>query len=171
MKLFYGAAIAAMAATPVFAEGHASGDAAAGEEAFNRQCVACHVVVDDNGETLAGRNARTGPNLYAVSGRQLGSVEDFRYSDALVTLGEEQEMVWDEEKFVGYVQDPTGWLRETLDDRRARGKMAFKVRSEEDAANLYAYLASLAPAPEMEGEAEETMNEEAETEEDSTATN
>lgn len=161
MKLFYGAAIAAMAATPVFAEG----DVAAGEEAFNRQCVACHVVVDDNGETLAGRNARTGPNLYAVSGRTLGVVEDFRYSDAIIELGE-AGTVWDEANFVGYVQDPTGWLRETLDNNRARGKMAFKVRAEEDAVNLYAYLASLAPA--VEGEGEEMMKEEEATEETTT---
>ncbi|MEL7213991.1 MAG: c-type cytochrome [Pseudomonadota bacterium] len=154
MKFLYGATIAAIAATPVFADGHASGDAAAGEEAFNRQCVACHVVVDDNGETLAGRAARTGPNLYAVAGRTLGAIEDFRYSDAIMELGE-ADTVWDEANFVGYVQDPTGWLRETLDDRRARGKMAYKVRSEEDATNLYAYLASLAPLPEAEEGAEE----------------
>ena len=166
MKLFYAAAIATIGATPAFAEGHASGDPAAGEEAFNRQCVACHVVVDGNGETLAGRNARTGPNLYAVSGRTLGVVEDFRYSDSIVELGE-AGTVWDEANFVGYVQDPTGWLRETLDDRRARGKMAFKVRSEDDAANLYAYLASLAPAAEG---GDETMESE-ETTEEPAATN
>ena len=162
MKLFYSAAIAVMAATPALAEG----DPAAGEEAFNRQCVACHVVVDGNGETLAGRNARTGPNLYAVSGRLIGSLEDFRYSSSLASLGTEQEMTWDEASFVGYVQDPTGWLRETLDDRRARGRMAFQVRSEEDATNLYAYLASLAPAPDAEGEAETMDAEETETTEE-----
>lgn len=156
MKLFYGAAIAAMAATPVFAEGHASGDAEAGGEAFNRQCVACHVVVDDNGETLAGRNAKTGPNLYGIAGRTIGSVEGFRYGKSIVEIGE-GGAVWDEANFVGYVQDPTGWLRETLDDKKARGKMAFKVRDEGDAANLYAYLVSLAPA--ADGEAMEDSEE------------
>ena len=40
----------------------ASGDAAAGERAFN-QCVACHVVEDAAGETLSGRYGRTRPNL------------------------------------------------------------------------------------------------------------
>lgn len=147
MKTIYASAAFALLAAPAFADGHASGDAAAGEEAFNRQCVACHVVVNDAGETLAGRNAKTGPNLYAVAGRALGSIEDFRYSESVVELGE-TGAVWDEASFVGYVQDPTGWLRETLDNRRARGKMAFQVRSEEDALNLYAYLASLAPAAE-----------------------
>lgn len=147
MKTTLSAAALALFAAPAFADGHASGDAAAGEEQFARQCVACHVVVNDDGETLAGRNAQTGPNLYAIAGRTIGSVEGFRYSDSILELGEAGE-VWSEELFVGYVQDPTAWLREVLDNRRARGKMAYKVRAEEDALNLYAYLASLAPAPE-----------------------
>lgn len=120
------------------------GDAAAGEKAFS-QCQTCHVVVNEAGETLAGRNARTGPNLYAVSGRTAGTVEGFRYSASMVEAGE-KGLVWDEATFVDYVQDPTPFLREFLGDNGARGQMAFKVRSEEDAKNLYAYLASLAPA-------------------------
>jgi len=123
-----------------------SGDPAAGEKLFN-QCQTCHVVVNDDGETLAGRNARTGPNLYGVAGRPAGSVEDFRYSSSMTEAGE-AGLVWNEEDFVAYVMDPTGFLRAYLDDNRARGQMAFRVRSEDDAANLYAYLASLAPAAE-----------------------
>ena len=73
----------------------------------------------------------------------MGSIADFRYSDALIELGE-AETVWTEESFVGYVQDPTGWLRETLDNRRARGKMAYQGRQEEQAYDLYAYLATFA---------------------------
>ena len=131
-------------AAPAFADGHAAtGDAAEGEKAF-RQCVSCHVVVDDAGETLAGRNSKTGPNLYNIAGRTAGNVEDFKYSDLIVTAGE-QGVVFDEATFVGYVQDPTGWLREATGDS-GRGKMTYKVRKEEDALNLYAYLASLGAA-------------------------
>jgi len=109
----------------------------------NRQCVACHIVADADGEVLAGRNARTGPNLYGIAGRQIGSDEEFRYGDSIVELGEmDGGTVWTEELFVGYVQDPTGWLHETLDNRRARGKMAYRVRDEEEAINIYAYLAT-----------------------------
>ncbi|MBO6601678.1 MAG: c-type cytochrome [Roseicyclus sp.] len=143
------AAATLLTAPMAFADSHAatpSGDAEAGEAAF-RQCIACHVVVDAEGETLAGRNARTGPNLYRISGRTAGTVEDFRYSGSMVEAGE-AGLVWDEETFVAYVQDPTGFLREFLDDSGARGSMSFRVRSEEDAADLYAYLASLAPAEE-----------------------
>ena len=148
MRHFLIAAATTLLAGPAFSEAHGGlevqGDAAAGEEAFNRQCVACHIVENDEGETLAGRNARTGPNLYGVVLRQLGAVEDFRYGDAIVELGE-MGRVWTEEDFVGYVQDPTGWLREELDDRRARGKMSFQVRDEADAYDLYAYLHSIGP--------------------------
>lgn len=137
------AAAFTMLAAPAWADGHAStqGDAAAGEEQFNRQCVACHVVQNEDGEVLAGRNAKVGPNLYAMAGRALGSVEGFRYGDAIVELGE-MGRVWTEADFVGYVQDPTGWLREELDNRRARGKMAYQVRDEGQAYDLYAYLAT-----------------------------
>ncbi|MBR2574121.1 MAG: c-type cytochrome [Loktanella sp.] len=143
MKKFTIAAALAILAAPAFAQDLAPtlGDAANGEEQFNRQCVACHIVADADGNVLAGRNSRTGPNQYGLVGRAIGSAEDFSYSDGLVALGEAGE-VWNEENFVGYVQDPTGWLREKLEDRRARGKMAYQVRAEQDAYDLYAYLAT-----------------------------
>lgn len=145
MKTLIATTAISLLAAPVLAEAHATGDAANGEAQFARQCVACHVVVDDAGETLAGRNARTGPNLYGISARVAGSVEDFRYSPAIQSMNE-QGAEWTEENFVGYVMDPTAWLREFLDDPRARGNMSFKVRDEQDAKDIYAYLASLAPA-------------------------
>ena len=140
-KTLLAAAAAVALGTTAWADGHATGDAAAGEAAF-RQCIACHVVVNDAGDTLAGRNARTGPNLYAIGGRAIGAQDGFRYSPAMAAAGE-AGLVWEEENFVAYVQDPTGYLREALDDGSARGAMAFRVRSEEDARNLYAYLVSL----------------------------
>ena len=143
MKNFTIAAALAILAAPAFAQDLTPtlGDAANGEEQFNRQCVACHIVADADGNVLAGRNSRTGPNQYGLIGRVLGSTEDFKYSDGLVALGEAGE-VWNEANFVGYVQDSTGWIREKLEDRRARGKMAYQVRAEQDAYDLYAYLAT-----------------------------
>lgn len=140
-------AVLALAAAPAFAQ---DGDAAAGEEQFNRQCVACHVVANEDGETLAGRNAQTGPNLYGVIGRQPGSVEDFAYSDSMVEYGE-TGVVWEAENTIAYLQDPTGFLREALDDRRARGKMAYQVRDPQQAADLHAFLATFSGEGEGEG--------------------
>ena len=132
-----------LSAGMAYADAHAaSGDPAAGEAVF-RQCAACHNVVNDAGDVLAGRpNIRTGPNLYGVPGRVAGSVEGFRYSPGLQALNE-AEVVWVEENFATYIQDPTGYIREASGDAGARGAMSFRVRSEDDAVNLYAYLASL----------------------------
>jgi cytochrome c len=141
MKNLTLAAALALMSAPAFAEG----DAAAGEEAFGRQCVTCHVIVDAAGVEIAGRGADTGPNLYGVIGRIPGTAADFEYGDDMVEYGG-QGIAWDEATFTAYVQDPTDFLREVLDNRRARGKMAFQVRSEEEAADIYAYLVSVAPA-------------------------
>lgn len=145
MKSFRFAAAFAVLAAPAVADGHVptQGDAASGEEQFNRQCVACHVVADASGEVLAGRNARTGPNLYGLAGRTIGSVDGFRYGDSIVEVGAAGG-VWTEEAFAAYVQNPTQWLRDTLDDRRARGKMAYQVRQEAQAYDIFAYLATFA---------------------------
>ena len=124
-------------ASPVFAEG----DVANGEAQFSRQCVACHVVRDNDGEVLAGRSAKAGPNLYNLIGSVVGAVDGFRYGDSIVEAGE-AGATWTEENFVAYVQDPTNWLRDTLDNRRARSKMGYKVRSDKEAADIYAYLAT-----------------------------
>lgn len=138
------AVAAALLAMPLQAGEHlGSGDAAAGEGAF-RQCIACHVVQNEAGDVLAGRKAKTGPNLYQTTNAPAGAVDGFRYSKPLLEAGE-AGLVWDEANFVAYVQDPNGFLRTFLDDKKARSKMAFKVRSEEDAVNLFAYIASLSP--------------------------
>lgn len=143
MKTLVLTAAATLAAGAAFADGHASGDAAAGESAF-RQCQSCHVVADADGNVLAGRAAKTGPNLYGLLGRTAGTVDGFRYGDDLVAAGE-GGLVWDEASFVEYAQDPTAFLRATLDDNGARSKMTFKVRKEEDAVNLWAFIVSLSP--------------------------
>ena len=104
--------------------------------------MACHVVRNGAGDVLAGRSAKSGPNLYGLAGGPVGAQDGFRYGDSILEVAA-TGAVWDEESFVAYVQDPTEWLRTTLDDRRARSKMAYKVRDEQQAADIYAYIASL----------------------------
>lgn len=133
-------------ALPAFADGHAaSGDVAAGEKAF-RQCVSCHVVQNEDGDILAGKRAKTGPNLYGIVGNNFGTVDGFRYSDINQLAGTMTDIIVTEEVFTAYVQDPTAYLREATGDK-GRSKMTYKVRKQEDAINLYAYLASLSPEP------------------------
>lgn len=144
MRLF---AILLITASPAWADVHlpTTGNPLEGERLFRRQCVSCHVVVSPDNERIAGRDARTGPNLYGVAGREIGSVPGYNYGDSLLEMSE-TGTIWTEEDFVGYVQNPTIWLREKLSDRRARSRMAYKVRQEEDARNLYAFLHSVGPS-------------------------
>lgn len=138
-KQFALAAAAVLSAGPVMAL-DVTGDAAAGEKAF-KQCITCHVVVNDAGETLAGRNAQVGPNLFQVPGRHAGAVEGFKYSDSMTAAGE-KGLIWTEEEFVKYTADPTGYLRAYLGDDKARGAMTHKVRKEQESIDIFAYLAS-----------------------------
>ncbi len=120
-----------------------SPDADAGETLFSRQCTVCHVIQGDDGDVYAGRSARTGPNLYGVIGAAPGSRHDFDYSESLVAYGE-SGVTWGEDNFVAYIQDPTGHLRDALDDPRARSKMTFKLRDAQDAKDVHAYLSRFA---------------------------
>jgi cytochrome c len=120
-------------------------DVEAGARAFN-QCQTCHVVQNEAGEVLAGRAAKTGPNLYGLPGRVAGSYEGFAgYGESLVALGA-TGFVWDEASFIEYAQNPADFLKTRLNDDGARSKMAFRVRDEETAKNLWAFIASLSPA-------------------------
>lgn len=139
-SLIFPAAMLALT-SPAFAQDDMSGDAEAGEKAF-KQCKACHMIQDDDGETIV-RGGRVGPNLYGIMGRTAGGVEDFRYSDLLVAAGE-QGLEWDEETFVAYIQEPTEWLQEYTGES-GRGKMTYKLRKEDEGFDIWAYLASVGP--------------------------
>lgn len=142
--------IAGLVAVPALAEA----DLEAGEKAFDRKCAICHQVINDEGEQLAGKRAQTGPNLYNVFNRPMGSVEGFRYS-GLIQAANSQGIVLDQETLIAYVSDPTGWLEEVTGED-GRGNMnAVRLRDGEGE-NIYAFLASLAPAPEAEEATEET---------------
>jgi len=139
MRITLTAIALASLAAPTLAQ-----DIEAGAKVFN-QCQTCHVVQNEAGEVLAGKNAKTGPNLYGMPGRVVGSYPEFKYGESIVAVGATGK-VWDEASFVAYVQDPAAWLKETLGDTKAKSKMAYKLKKPEDAANVWAYIASLSPA-------------------------
>ncbi len=68
-------------------------DAAAGKQIF-RQCAACH---SQSGE------AGVGPTLKGVVGRKVGSVEGFRYSDAMTSAS----YAWDARSLDGFLASPS----------------------------------------------------------------
>ena len=145
------AAFGAIALTLSSFAAHA-GDIEAGASAFQSQCQTCHNVVDDGGEVLAGRaNVRTGPNLYGVFGREAGSYDGFRYGASLVEVGE-GGFVWSAEDMVPYLMDPTSFLREKLDNNRARSQMSFRVRDEATANDIIAFLSQFSEVEEEDAE-------------------
>ncbi|OYU17257.1 MAG: cytochrome C [Rhodobacteraceae bacterium PARR1] len=133
------ALLPALAAAPAMAQ-----DLEAGAKVFAK-CQTCHVVANEAGEVLAGKNAKTGPNLYGMPGRVAGTYPDFKYGESIVALGA-TGFVWNEADFVTYVADPAKFLKTKLDDKGAKSKMSFKLGKEEDAKNVWAYIVSLSPA-------------------------
>ena len=99
----------------------AMGDLAVGEKVF-KKCAACHSIVK------GGKN-NIGPALYNVVGRQIGVVNDYKYSKALSGYGKE----WTFEELNGYLIKPAKWIKGT--------KMAFAgLRKEKDRASVILYL-------------------------------
>jgi cytochrome c len=118
-----------LAALPLFA-GHAlaDGDAAKGKRVFNK-CRTCHdAEVEKN---------KVGPHLVGLFGRQAGSVEGFRYSDAMKNA----DIVWDEETLEDYLKDPKGYI--------PGNKMMFAgIRKDDEMEDLLAYLEEATKKPE-----------------------
>lgn len=138
-KLRILAAVAAMAAaSPVFAEG----DVEAGEKSF-KKCKACHMIA--NGDEVLFKGGKTGPNLYGVVGRALGSEEGFKYGTGLIAANE-AGLTWDEAAVAAYVADPKGYIQEVTGDSGAKSKMTYKLKKGGE--DVAAFLASVGPASE-----------------------
>ncbi len=134
MNRILATAIAGLLALPVYAEG----DAEAGKKTFNK-CKSCHQIADPAGEVIV-KGGKTGPNLYGIAGRTAGTVEGFKYGDSIVAAGE-NGLVWDEETFVSYAQDPKAFLKDYLGETSAKSKMTFKLKK--GAEDVYAYIVSV----------------------------
>lgn len=98
----------------------AQGDPAAGEKLY-KKCQACHVVDAEQN--------RVGPHLVGLFGRKAGSLEGFKYSEALKS----SDVVWDEASLDKWLADPKGFI--------PKNKMAYPgMKQEQERADLIAYL-------------------------------
>jgi len=114
--------LVALGAAPARAQD--AGDPAAGQRVFN-QCRACHVIENN------GRNG-VGPNLHGIVGRRAASIENFRYSQNMRTLGE-QNHTWTEANLRAYLRNPK--------DVAPQGTMAFPgLRNDQQLNDVIAYL-------------------------------
>jgi len=106
-----------------FEELMAAADVGKGAKVF-KKCSACHKLED-------GVNA-TGPYLYGVVDRAVGSADGFGYSSAMSAFGGE----WTNERLDEFLTNPKGNVPGT--------SMGFSgLKKQKDRVNLIAYLASL----------------------------
>ena len=124
-------AAAASFSMSAFADAHSSGDPVKGEKVF-KKCASCHMVGPD-------AKAKVGPPLNDLFGRTAGSVEGFKYGKSIVAAGE-AGLVWTDEEVFAYLKNPKKYLRKKLDDKKAKSKMAFKLKKDEQRADVIAYL-------------------------------
>jgi len=123
----------ALVALPAFA-----GDAAKGEADF-KKCKACHSITAPDG-TEVQKGGKTGPNLWGLGGKAVGSTADFKYGDSILAANAAGK-VWDEAALAVYVADTSAWLKEATGDAAAKSKMTFKLTK--GAEDMAAYLVSI----------------------------
>ena len=92
-----------------------------GQKVF-KKCSACHSI------KKGGRN-NIGPALYNVLGRNMGALEDYKYSKALLSYGKE----WNWEEMNGFLIKPAKWIK--------GNKMGFAgLKDEKERASVILYL-------------------------------
>ena len=100
----------------------ASADATAGVKVF-KKCSACHNATPDG-------DAKTGPNLWGIMGRDIASVDGFGYSAALTEI----DGNWDWEKLNAFLTKPNVYAKGT----KMNGFSGLK--KDADRANVMAWL-------------------------------
>ena len=92
-----------------------------GKKVF-KKCSACHSI------KKGGRN-NIGPALYNVLGRNMGALEDYKYSKALIAFGKD----WNFQEMNGFLIKPASYIKGT--------KMAFAgLKKEKDRASVILYM-------------------------------
>mgnify|MGYP001394103329 CR=1 FL=1 len=106
----------------------ALGDVSHGEKVF-KKCSACHSI------NKGGEN-KIGPALYNVLGRNIGEIDDYKYSSAFLEYGKS----WTFEEMNGFLRKPATYIKGT--------KMAFAgLRKEKDRASVILYMNSKSSSP------------------------
>ncbi|HHS89394.1 MAG TPA: c-type cytochrome [Rhodobacteraceae bacterium] len=108
-----------------------------GERIF-KKCKACHKIGEDAANSV-------GPVLTGVVGRAAGTFPDYKYSKYMIAAGQ-GGLTWDQLTIFGYLADPTKYLRQVLDDPKAKAKMKFKLKKEQDRRDVISYLATFSTA-------------------------
>ena len=123
-----GSATAASVQTVDIAALLALGTVEHGQKVF-KKCSACHSI------KKGGRN-NIGPALYNVLGRNMGVLEDYKYSKALIAFGKD----WTFNEMNSFLIKPTSYIKGT--------KMAFAgLKKEKDRASVILYMNANSDSP------------------------
>jgi cytochrome c len=120
-ELLLAAAILLLGASELAAQ---AGDPDAGKLIFNNACRTCH--------TLTSGDARLGPDLDGIIGREAGSGHGYAYSSAMKGAG----LHWDEATLDRFIADPQAVVPNN------NMKPFAGISSQQDRANLIAFLKS-----------------------------
>ncbi|MEP3232181.1 MAG: c-type cytochrome [Hyphomicrobiales bacterium] len=129
--------------------GAVAADAVAGEKIFKR-CKACHVVGPD------AKN-KNGPQLNGIVGRTAGISDGFKYGTGIIEargeVGDDADgdgyldvpegssgLVWTEEALLEYLINPKAYLIKVTGNKKAKARMALRLKKEDQRANVIAYL-------------------------------
>ena len=105
----------------------AGGDVEKGKKVFNK-CKSCHVADQEKN--------KIGPYLVGIFGRSAGTLEGFKYSDAMKGSG----IVWSPETLTEYLRKPKDFI--------PGNKMTFVgLKKEEQITDLLAYLQEATQKP------------------------
>ena len=108
----------------------ALGDVDSGEKIF-KKCAACHSI------KKGGKN-KIGPALYNIVGREVGGLDDYKYSKTLASYGKK----WTFAELNGFLQKPASYLKGT--------KMSYAgLRKEKDRASIIKYLNQNSDSPKL----------------------
>jgi len=106
----------------------ALGSADKGKKVFNK-CAACHSITEGGGNKI-------GPALYSILGREMASVNNFKYSKALSQFGKS----WGFDEMNAFLTKPAKYIKGT--------KMAFAgLKNDEDRASVILYMNQQAKNP------------------------
>jgi len=74
-----------------------------GRQLFQTKCAMCHTNIQGTGHS-------TGPNLFGVVGRNVGSAKGYNYSEAMENNSSE---IWDKDKLDKFVTNPQKFIPRT----------------------------------------------------------
>ena len=137
LSLFSGSALASECMPVPAPEGAA--------KLYHKKCKGCHVIADAEGNVLAGKKTKSGPNLFGIVGSPAAARADYKRYGKSLKEARELGLVWDQAELVKYLTHPKNYLKAYLGHEKVRNKMNYKVKKLEESEMLAAFLASFGP--------------------------